>query len=204
LAGPSRLGSIAIVTVLSCVVLGAVWSLVLYTLPQSDLAPEPTPAFLPRRNLRHLLLRHIPVFPPRRPRSRFRNRWWCGSRRRSYKLKPRSILRLSPCARRSGGSLKCDLEIEALCPEEEGERRACLQRKAAQLSAPCRPMLRERLVRMKEAMQQLRTACEADRRQFCREVPLGGGALVQCLESHAQEVSDQCFQLLPKRGRLLN
>ena len=47
MAGPSRLASVVIVTVLSCVVLGAVWSLVLYTLPQSDLAPEPTPVFSP-------------------------------------------------------------------------------------------------------------------------------------------------------------
>jgi hypothetical protein len=95
--------------------------------------------------------------------------------------------------------------MDALCPEEEGERRACLQRKAAQLSLPCRPMLRDKLVRMKENWQHLRLACEADRRQFCREVPSAGGVmLLQCLESHAQEVSDQCFQFLPKRGHLLN
>lgn len=107
-------------------------------------------------------------------------------------------------ASQQGREVKCDLEIAALCPEEEGERHACLQRKAARLSAPCRPLLREKFVRMKESMQQLRVACEADRRQFCRDVPAGGGGLVQCLESHAQSVSDQCFQLLPKRGRLLN
>jgi hypothetical protein len=65
-------------------------------------------------------------------------------------------------------------------------------------------MLREKLVRMKETMQQFRAACDADRKRFCREVPAGGGGILQCLESHAQEVSDQCFQFLPKRGRLLN
>jgi len=63
---------------------------------------------------------------------------------------------------------------------------------------------RERLVRMKENIQQMRTACEADRKQFCRGVPLGGVAMLQCLESHAQEVSDRCFQFLPKPVRLLN
>ncbi|HRC43902.1 MAG TPA: hypothetical protein PLT27_07615 [Nitrospira sp.] len=203
MAGPSRLGSIAIVTVLSCVVLGAVWGLVLYTLPQSDLAFEPPPVSFPPQ-----------IAPPATPAR-------TGVPAPSFPepvsqpgvvQEPAPVVQaeaqehppVEPVRSPFGRELKCDLEIEALCPEEEGERRACLQRKAAQLSAPCRPMLRERLVRMKEAMQQLRTACEADRRQFCREVPLGGGAMVQCLESHAQEVSDRCFQLLPKRGRLLN
>lgn len=96
---------------------------------------------------------------------------------------------------RSGG--------EALCPEEEEAARLS----ATQDGTTLRPMPADAAGTARaneEAMQQLRTACEADRRQFCREVPLGGGALVQCLESHAQEVSDQCFQLLPKRGRLLN
>jgi hypothetical protein len=103
-----------------------------------------------------------------------------------------------------GMDVKCEMEIDTLCPEGEGDRRACLQRKAPQLSAPCRPILRERLVRMKEHWQHLRAACEADRRQFCRDVPSGGGAILQCLEAHAQDVSDRCFQSLPKRGRLLN
>ncbi|HRC25646.1 MAG: hypothetical protein WAT82_03715 [Nitrospira sp.] len=203
MAGPSRLGSIAIVTVLSCVVLGAVWSLVLYTLPQNDLASEPTPVSFPPQPATPASPAHtgVPAPPTPEPVSQ-----------PVVVREPAPVIQIEaqehppvePVRAPFGRELKCDLEIEALCPEEEGERRACLLRKTAQLSAPCRPMLRERLVRMKEAMQQLRTACEADRRQFCREVPLGGGALVQCLESHAQEVSDQCFQLLPKRGRLLN
>ena len=203
MAGPSRLASVVIVTVLSCVVLGAVWSLVLYTLPQSDLPPEPTPAFSPPQ----------PATPSAPARTDVQSQPTPEPVSQPVVVRePAPVVQTEarehppaePVRAPFGRDLKCDLEIEALCPEEEGERRACLQRKAAQLSAPCRPMLRERLVRMKEAMQQLRTACEADRRQFCREVPLGGGALVQCLESHAQEVSDQCFQLLPKRGRLLN
>lgn len=104
-----------------------------------------------------------------------------------------------------GTELKCTMEIDSLCPEDDdGDRRLCLQRNAAQLPIPCRPILRERLVRMKEHMQQMRAACETDRRQYCRDESLVGRAIVQCLESHAQEVSDQCFQFLPKRGRLLN
>ena len=103
-----------------------------------------------------------------------------------------------------GMELKCTIEIDSLCPEDDGDRRLCWEGKATQLSKPCRPILRERLGRMKEHLQQMRVACEADRQQYCRDESLSGSAIVQCLGSHAQEVSDQCFQYLPKRGRLLN
>lgn len=103
-----------------------------------------------------------------------------------------------------GMDVKCTMEIDSLCRENEGERRLCLQRQAVQVSVPCRPVLRERLARMKETMQQLRAACEEDRRRYCAEESLSEGAIVQCLESHAQEVTDLCFQRLPKHGRLLN
>ena len=203
MAGPSRLGALVIVTLLSCVVLGAVWGLVLYTLPQSDLSTDPTPVLAPPppATPSSAPQSSIPASPPAEPVAQP-----VAAQEAAPAVQSETPTHppAEPVRAPFGRELKCDLEIEALCPEEEGERQACLQRKAAQLSAPCRPLLRERLVRLKEAMQHLRTACEADRRQFCREVPLGGGAMVQCLESHAQEVSDQCFQLLPKRGRLLN
>lgn len=201
MAGPSRLGAIIIVTVLSCAVLGAVWGLVIYTLPQSDMLPEPVPVSSPSP---------LPPPPPSivsvpphlsdPPAQTVMGQEDASVVHSETAGPPAAELVRVPLGR----DVKCDLEIESLCPEEEGDRQACLERKAAHLSLPCRPMLRERLVRMKANMQHMRAACEADRRQFCRDVPVGGGALLQCLESHAQEVSDQCFQLLPKRGRLLN
>ncbi|MGH7257270.1 MAG: cysteine rich repeat-containing protein, partial [Nitrospiraceae bacterium] len=101
--------------------------------------------------------------------------------------------------------LKCEAEITRACPEGTfDERRHCMQTAMGQLSGPCQQRAREHLVRMKANLQQIRSACEVDVRRFCREVPIGGGAVVQCLETYAQEVSDQCFQALPKKGRLLN
>ena len=200
MAGPSRLSSLVIVTVLSCVALGAVWGLVLYTLPQNDILPDPSPRSSP-----------APHTPPAASIAMAPSQPLPELAAQPVVVKDAQPL---PQAEAPGPppsspaplmrAVKCDMEIEALCPEEEGDRQACLQRKARQLSGPCRPMLRERLVRMKGETQQLRVACEADRKQFCRDVPLGGGAMLQCLESHAQEVSDPCFQHLPKRGRLLN
>ncbi len=201
MAGPSRIGAVVLVTLLSCLVLGAVWGLVIYVLPQSDALPEAASISVP------------PAPVPSPSATSISPRTLADNSLQPVTVQAEaSVVRSEPPGRPTaevvrvplGQEVKCNLEMDALCPEEEGAREACLHRKAAQLSVPCRPMLREQLVRMKETMQQLRVACEADRRQFCRDVPLGGGGMLQCLESHAQEVSDQCFQLLPKRGRLLN
>ena len=202
MAGPSRLGAIVIVTVLSCVVLGAVWGFVIYVLPQSDSLQE-----LPSRPLNipspTLLLPPSPsLYVPASPERSVP----------PVTVKEAPAAQSAPPGRSAsesvrlpfGMGVKCAMEMDSLCPEDEVDRRVCLQRNAPQLSLPCQPVLRERLVRMKENLEHMRAACEADRRQYCRDVPLSGGAIVQCLESHAQEVSEQCFQLLPKRGRLLN
>lgn len=202
MAGPSRIGAVVLVTLLSCLVLGGVWGLVIYILPQSEALPDAMPVSIPSPSRSSPSTTSLPVLTvtdgsphpgsvPAEPPV----------------VQPQpSVASVAESVRVPiGREVKCDLEMDALCPEEEGERRACLQRKAAQLSLPCRPMLRDKLARMKETWRQLRVACEADRRQYCREVPSAGGEmLLQCLESHAQEVSDQCFQFLPKRGRLLN
>ncbi|MCW5798530.1 MAG: hypothetical protein KIT40_08520 [Nitrospira sp.] len=202
MAGSSRIGAVVLVTLLSCLVLGGVWGLVMLVLPQTEAPPESVPLSMPSP----------PVPAPAATQLPGRTVIDDAPRVGVAKSEPPPVLPqpsappVSEDARAPiGREVKCDLEMDALCPEEEGERRACLQRKAAQMSLPCRPMLRDKLARMKENWQQLRVACEADRRQFCREVPSAGGEmLLQCLESHAQEVSDQCFQFLPKRGRLLN
>jgi len=203
LAGSSRIGAVILVTVLSCLVLGGVWGVVLLLLPESDVLPETAPSSSATPPIVSPSSRSSPVktvpdapLPPAAAAVQ-------TDRAPAVQEPPRPSS-IDTVGLPVGMEAKCDLEIEALCPEGEGARHACLQRKAAQLSQPCRPMLREKLVRIKERMQQMRVACEADRRQFCREGVAGGEELVQCLESHAQSVSDQCFQLLPKRGRLLN
>jgi hypothetical protein len=202
LADPSRFGAIVVVTVLSCVVLGAVWGFVIYVMPQTDSLPQrsaqslPTPSSPPPPL--PALSRDIPTTPDHSDPP--------------VQVKEVPAAEAAPLERPAsegvrlpfGMDVKCAMEMDSLCPEDEVNRGVCLQRKAAQLSIPCRPILRERLVRMKENMQQMRVACETDRRQYCRGEALSGGAIVQCLEAHAQEVSDQCFQFLPKRGRLLN
>jgi len=39
-------------------------------------------------------------------------------------------------------------------------------------------------------------ACRADAQKFCRGVKPGGGAMVDCLAEHQDDLSDDCYQLL--------
>ncbi len=203
MSGPARFGAVIMVTVLSCVVLGTVWGFVVYLLPESTTVSQPAlRAVSPPSN-------PVPSLPTTQDLSESA----------PMAAAPPVMVRETPAAASTaaparspsemaplpfGMDLKCGMEIDGLCQEGEEDRRVCLQRQAAHVSIPCRPVLRERLVRMKETMQQLRSACEGDRRRYCPDESLGEGAIVQCLESHAQEVTDPCFQMLPKRGRLLN
>jgi len=48
--------------------------------------------------------------------------------------------------------------------------------------------------------QHLRKACGADVKQYCAQVKPGGGRIIECLEEHSKEVSDECYELLEKRS----
>ena len=91
--------------------------------------------------------------------------------------------------------LRCEAEVEQLCPEasDGSGRRQCLEKRAQQLSAPCHQQMRERLVKWKEERSRLTLACQADIRRFCPDVKPGGGQTLQCLQHHAQELSDGCY-----------
>ncbi len=97
--------------------------------------------------------------------------------------------------------LKCEAEIEQLCPDGAG-RVQCLQQRVQQLAPLCQQHVRERFVKWKEDRSRLVVACESDTKRFCSTVKVGGGQILQCLQEHAQDVSDQCYQTLPK-GKLL-
>jgi hypothetical protein len=44
----------------------------------------------------------------------------------------------------------------------------------------------------------LMVACDEDVKRFCRTIKPGSGQILQCLQSHDQEVTDRCYQTLPK------
>lgn len=96
--------------------------------------------------------------------------------------------------------LRCEAEVEQLCPEaSDGQgRRQCLEKRAQHLPAACQQQIRERLVKWKEERSQFKLACQADIRRFCPDPRPGVGQTLQCLQQHAQEVSDGCYEMLPK------
>ena len=96
--------------------------------------------------------------------------------------------------------LKCEAEIDQLCPDSlDGSARArCLEQRAKQLTLPCQSQLHERFVKWKEDRSRLIAACDGDIRRYCRAAKLESREILQCLQSHGQEVSDGCYQILPK------
>jgi len=100
--------------------------------------------------------------------------------------------------------LKCEAEIEQLCPDTgDGTGRArCFERKSAQLTVPCREQFHERFVKWKEDRSRMLSACQDDVKRLCVGIRPGDGRVVQCLQEHSQDVSERCYQTLPK-GALL-
>lgn len=95
--------------------------------------------------------------------------------------------------------MKCEAELQQVCPDSlQGEdRRRCMEQRAKHLPSPCQSMIRQQLVRWKERSGHA-VACAEDVKRFCREVPSGEGQMLQCLQDHAQDVSDGCYATLPK------
>ena len=109
------------------------------------------------------------------------------------------VTRLDPHALQAT-RLQCEADIEQLCPDslDGSARTRCLKQRAKQLPPLCQSQLHERFVKWKEDRSRLIAACAEDAKRFCRAVKPGSGEILQCLQSHDQEVSDRCYQTLPK------
>ena len=96
--------------------------------------------------------------------------------------------------------LQCEADIEQLClgSPDGSARTRCLEQRAKQLSPLCQSQLRERFVKWKEDRSRLMAACDEDAERFCRAGKRRSGQIFECLQSHAQKVSDRCYQTLPK------
>ena len=120
-------------------------------------------------------------------------------RSRDSRVERPVVTRLHPRALQAS-RLKCEAEIEQLCPDspDGSVRTRCLQQRAKRLPPLCQSQLHEQFVKWKEDRSRLMAACDQDAKRFCRAVKLGSEQMLQCLQSHAQEVSDRCYQTLPK------
>ena len=99
-------------------------------------------------------------------------------------------------------AVKCEAEVQQYCPDSlEGEnRRRCVVQRLKRLDAPCQQIVQQRLVRWREA-ESYKHACIEDMKRVCPTVQPGDGRILQCLQEHEQDLSEVCYQSLPK-GRL--
>lgn len=99
--------------------------------------------------------------------------------------------------------MKCEAEMQQVCPDslQGDDRRQCMAQRMTQFPPACQHIVRQRMVRWKDA-ESHRFACAEDLNRVCAGVEPGEGRIVQCLQEHAQEISEPCYQSLPK-GRLL-
>ncbi len=99
--------------------------------------------------------------------------------------------------------VKCDADVQQFCPDSlTGEdRRRCVAQRMKQLPSVCQQIVRQRMVRWKEA-EGYQVACAEDIKRVCRGVAPGDGRILKCLHKRAQGVSESCYQSLPK-GQLL-
>jgi hypothetical protein len=95
--------------------------------------------------------------------------------------------------------LKCEAEIERICPEGAAgrEHHQCVELRIAQMSPPCQEIARRQAVKWKVAAD-YQSACLEDMATSCPGMKPGDERLVPCLQRHAQALSDRCYQSLPK------
>lgn len=104
---------------------------------------------------------------------------------------------------RQVAEVKCDAEVQQFCPDSlTGEdRRRCVAQRMKRLPPACQQIMQQRMVRWKEA-EGYKVACADDVKRVCQGVEPGEGRVLQCLQDHAQDISEGCYQRLPK-GQLL-
>lgn len=95
--------------------------------------------------------------------------------------------------------LKCEADLQQSCPESlHGDaRRRCVSERMKQFTPFCQQIAKQRLVRWK-ATEGYRAACADDVKRVCRGVEPGEGRILQCLQDRAADLSETCYQNLPK------
>ena len=101
-----------------------------------------------------------------------------------------------------GGKFRatCGEDLQQFCAGVQpggGRLVQCLSSHTSELSAACGNLISA----AGRSGAKLRAACDQDLQQFCVGVQPGGGRLVQCLSSHANELSAACGNMISAAGR---
>lgn len=96
-------------------------------------------------------------------------------------------------------AVDCREEVRKLCGEVEpgsGRFRDCMQQFRELLPVACQRRPEERFARREEAAKSFLAACRPDLRRWCPAIPLRGAPIIQCLRSHAKDLSAPCTEAL--------
>ena len=94
----------------------------------------------------------------------------------------------------------CKAELEGYCKDVtpgEGRILACLYAHGDKLSGQCEYALYDAAVQLERAvaaMAYVANECSADLNQYCANVAVGQGRLLQCLEKNEKNISQRCKQ----------
>lgn len=101
----------------------------------------------------------------------------------------------------------CAADAKKLCSgvsPGEGRMLACLREHESKLSASCKAIIAHATpVAARPATGKRHTACEADVAKLCKDVPVGQGRVLQCLKSHADQLTPECKASLEARAQKL-
>jgi hypothetical protein len=100
----------------------------------------------------------------------------------------------------------CKSELENYCKDVtpgEGRVLACLYAHNDKISAKCEYALYDSVIQLERAlmaMAYVADECEDDLDEFCAEVPIGGGRLLDCIEKNKKKVSKSCLDAIEETG----
>lgn len=98
----------------------------------------------------------------------------------------------------------CKSDAEKLCAGvEPGQGRIlnCLKEKIDQVSPECKTYLAGKAQDLKGKKEVWDQACGKDVDQYCKGVPPGGGAVLNCLKEHKADLSKECQAFLTEKAQ---
>ena len=101
----------------------------------------------------------------------------------------------------AAGNHPCAEDMKKYCADKKGDKKAmveCMKSHENDLSATCKEKISARKEEMKNKIEKLKENCSDDAKKFCAEITPGKGAILKCLKSHENEVSDKCKSVLHK------
>lgn len=55
---------------------------------------------------------------------------------------------------------------------------------------------------MRQEVAELAKICRADYRRYCKDLEPGGGRILSCLQTHSAELTDTCYEAMPRAEAL--